>query len=254
MLRGYRLPILAAFGLLVVAAAPSDKQTPEQKGGQHQAPAKQTITQAPPPPAPPVALPIQGPEKDRGCEKGQDARDSDLCAQWKAADAASDAAKWSLVSVWVGVAGAALLLWTLWETRLTGRRGLRAYVVLKSGEVEKMAVGQPVLVRAYITNCGQTPAMKLQAYCGVRLRPPNHDFHLVLSPLDSGIDMGAGIDHEMQAFDEAPLTLEQLRQIEAGELCVYLAIVGRYVDIFGATHKIDILVANDRTRNLRPVR
>jgi hypothetical protein len=58
----------------------------------------------------------------------------------------------------------------------------------------------------------------------------------------------------MAASDEAPLTLEQLRQIEAGELCVYLAIVGRYVDIFGVTHKIDILVANDRTRNLRPVR
>jgi hypothetical protein len=45
------------------------------------------------------------PSPDQGCKRGQDDRKSDLCAQWKAADAAYDGAKWTWWQLWIGVAG-----------------------------------------------------------------------------------------------------------------------------------------------------
>jgi hypothetical protein len=42
---------------------------------------------------------------DKGCEQGKDRRDSDLCAQWKAADAATDAAQAAWWQFWLGTVG-----------------------------------------------------------------------------------------------------------------------------------------------------
>lgn len=59
---------------------------------------------------------------DTGCKKGDDIRSSDLCAQWKAADAAREAAFWAQksynVSFWgtLGVLGTLLL--ALWSNRI----------------------------------------------------------------------------------------------------------------------------------------
>jgi len=47
------------------------------------------------------------------CEKGQDKRYSDLCAQWKAADAAAEAAKWSYGQIWIGGVGLILGIITM---------------------------------------------------------------------------------------------------------------------------------------------
>jgi hypothetical protein len=47
--------------------------------------------------------------------KGHD--ESDLCAQWKAANAAQDGAFWTKWGFWVGVVGSALLLWQISLTR-----------------------------------------------------------------------------------------------------------------------------------------
>lgn len=44
-------------------------------------------------------------QSDRGCARGRDVRSSDLCAQWKAADAAADAARWSWWQMVVGILG-----------------------------------------------------------------------------------------------------------------------------------------------------
>lgn len=47
------------------------------------------------------------PSPDGGCKRGVDDRQSDLCAQWKAADAATDAARWTF---WTWVASLVGLL------------------------------------------------------------------------------------------------------------------------------------------------
>jgi hypothetical protein len=43
--------------------------------------------------------------KDQGCKQGQDDRQSDLCAQWKAADATNDAARSSATQTFIGWIG-----------------------------------------------------------------------------------------------------------------------------------------------------
>jgi hypothetical protein len=42
------------------------------------------------------------------CPQGQDDRNSDLCAQWKAADAAADSAYWTSGTFWIGIVGLVL--------------------------------------------------------------------------------------------------------------------------------------------------
>ncbi|MET0360737.1 MAG: hypothetical protein ABW048_03190, partial [Sphingobium sp.] len=52
----------------------------------------------------------QGPNfnDDLGCRPGSDDRRSDLCAQWKAADAAERSADWTRNTFWLGLAGTAI--------------------------------------------------------------------------------------------------------------------------------------------------
>ncbi len=45
------------------------------------------------------------PRIDRPCAQGEDDRYSDLCAQWKAADAAKESANWTRRAFWLGVLG-----------------------------------------------------------------------------------------------------------------------------------------------------
>ncbi|WP_346892923.1 hypothetical protein [uncultured Roseibium sp.] len=47
------------------------------------------------------------------CEPGENNRNSDLCAQWKAADAARDSARWARYTFWISVVGAAIGVLTL---------------------------------------------------------------------------------------------------------------------------------------------
>jgi len=54
---------------------------------------------------------------DRPCAPGIDARSSDLCAQWKAADAASMAALWAMIGTIVAALGTAGLYWQISLTR-----------------------------------------------------------------------------------------------------------------------------------------
>lgn len=60
------------------------------------------------------------------CEKGHDQRQSDLCAQWKAADAARDAAFWSMWSVFVGLLGVFGLVWNICQGRAALRKAREA--------------------------------------------------------------------------------------------------------------------------------
>lgn len=48
---------------------------------------------------------VASPSPDLGCRAGQDDRQSDLCAQWKAADAAQESARWTARSFWLALIG-----------------------------------------------------------------------------------------------------------------------------------------------------
>jgi hypothetical protein len=102
MPKGFRLVVIAVVGwlsLVAAGAAPNGKVA-IHKGGAHQTLSKKLegITPA-------VEKQDAIPSPDGGCERGKDDRKSDLCAQWKAADAAFDAAASGRQQVNIGIIG-----------------------------------------------------------------------------------------------------------------------------------------------------
>jgi len=90
MLRGYRGIVVAAFGLALIGASPKPEAQP-QAGDKLDRIA--------------AALErFQLPDKDAGCERGKDDRRSDLCAQWKSADAAYNTMWASIIGLVSGFA------------------------------------------------------------------------------------------------------------------------------------------------------
>lgn len=127
MPRGYRRYVIAAFGWLILAAAP----LPPNKGTEADKPKPAQTTQKP---APPITQPVKPKpvekvkpsEYERPCKPGQYNYNSDLCAQWTAAQGAAEAALWAKYQFWLGIVGTIALLWTLRLTRKATRAATRS--------------------------------------------------------------------------------------------------------------------------------
>jgi hypothetical protein len=114
--RYWRPIALSAVGWLTLAAGPqpSDKDQAE----------KQQSRPQPPNGVAPVAVTISGPVKvvqpevhASPCGPNQYQAKDDLCAQWKAADAASEAATWAMIGTIVAAIGTFGLYWQIRLTR-----------------------------------------------------------------------------------------------------------------------------------------
>ena len=141
---------------------------------------------------------IEAPQKKEPCVSGRYSSSDDLCAQWKAADAARDAANWTWWQLWLSALGVLGLGATLWfnfralrlaegasrETKDalaiaernadaatshvrvaedTAKRQLRAYLNIKRVKISDFD-NFPLRVDVQIVNHGQTPAYDLQHY------------------------------------------------------------------------------------------
>jgi len=112
------------------------------------------------------------------CSPGQEKRYSDLCAQWKAAYAAADSARWAAVSTWVsGVSGLLVLvaIGLAYQAnviaRQTAQKQLMAYIGVDSVGIHRItqldADAPNWRVRIVIKNFGQTPATILDVSMAV---------------------------------------------------------------------------------------
>jgi hypothetical protein len=163
MLKGYRRYILAALACLILSAqAPRPETQPKQAEVSNQVgKSAQTI---PPPPFEPVQ-PVQRRITERPCEPGQDNRQSELCAQWKAADAATDAAYWAWASFWLGLAGTVGLIATLYYTR---KAVLAAEEATKDADKAlEIAARNADAAAQQVTVAQSTARHQLRAYIGV---------------------------------------------------------------------------------------
>ncbi|TCM18155.1 hypothetical protein EDF56_105505 [Novosphingobium sp. PhB165] len=73
---------------------------------------------------------------DLGCAVATEDRRSDLCAQWKAADAAQASANWTLWTVWLGLFGLCIGFGTLIAAAIAAFWAKRAAEYTKAGAVE----------------------------------------------------------------------------------------------------------------------
>jgi hypothetical protein len=180
-------------------------------------------------------------DKDSGCEDRQDERGSDLCAQWKAADAARDAADYTFIAVLLSFIGTFLVAVTLLITVRTSRRELRAYVGLMDYSLTPMdlvnaATGK---VSIGIQNYGQTPAKAVTTvisygfvdWDGEMSKPGEWSYVGKKLPID--IAPGAPAGRTVSFREHGLAHVVELPTGESG-LCVEVAL--SYLDIFGDHH------------------
>lgn len=190
MPRGYRGIVVTLVGWLALSGqAPNPAAQPDQnKTEANQAQAAQPVA------ANAQAVePVQPSEYYRPCEQNGQDHNSDLCAQWKAADAARDAADWTKWGFWAGLAGVIGLLWTLYYTRgavvasaaaleharKVSRADLRPWLLHSGFEVVRFKNGRSpdgqiaygLLARMQLINTGKSPATNAKLFSDHRILP-----------------------------------------------------------------------------------
>jgi hypothetical protein len=101
MPRGCRFIILAIAGLILIGAAKPPKEAAKSEQGKEQRKISNTLED--------IAATLKDAQKPdqatKPCDPKKPNRNSDLCAQWKAADAATDAAQAAWWQFWLGAVG-----------------------------------------------------------------------------------------------------------------------------------------------------
>ena len=240
MLRGYRsigfaalvAAIILAFGLGLYVSGLWPDQQPAQNSVQSQQSSPQNNT--------PDASPLNSIQKDWGCPIGKEERQSDLCAQWKAADAASNAAKYALWTLIMTALGTGLLVWTLAETRSNSRRELRAYVRYEPIEKScKIVAGEPFLLPLNIVNYGHTPAIKSEFQHAVCIAQCDWQWSSDLTTSrrnNKHITIHKDNPSTVAIDSVVVLTADQVWAIKNGLCCIFARGTMFYADVFGGEH------------------
>jgi hypothetical protein len=277
MLRSEWSLVATLVGCLGLASlALWDSQIPKQSN----APEQQQAQNKSSPPNKPVfrspakfAEPVEPSEYYQPCGQPGSEGNSDLCAQWSAANAAREAAKWAWWQLWLSGFGVIGLVITLWfnfralgiaerseiETKDalaiaqknadaaenhvliaqdTAKRQLRAYVVVT--ELKRTEINGRQTVCIAIHNTGQTPAHNFVVGSSLRYGAPisvSDEIEPLLQSEESKGTIGPGhpvsMTHDMVDF----LRIEMLRPLRTKR--TELRIVGaiRYTDIFEDRHE-----------------
>lgn len=179
-------------------------------------------------------------EQDEGpCGQRKYGSNADLCAQWKAADAASDSARWAWLGALVGVGSLAGVLVALglafhsnWIARDTAKSQLRPYVHSKQVDWQlRSDRGQQYIdFKIRFVNSGQTPANDLQLFS-----------HIYLSkngPIEVNVELAIesqkqplGPSNEIFTSDQS-IDVDNLNAVWLGENRLFIAGVARYSDNF----------------------
>jgi hypothetical protein len=130
MVRSHRSIVFAIAGLILIGAAPNKNGINQP----NQPPSQNRITDQLKDVVAAIKESNKSPQPDNGCKAGQDDRSSDLCAQWKAADAAKEAAWWTFFAAITTAVGVVIGFLTLFAA------GFAAWYAKKAAnETEKGA-------------------------------------------------------------------------------------------------------------------
>ncbi|MEO6040824.1 MAG: hypothetical protein ABIP41_02890 [Croceibacterium sp.] len=242
MLRGYRSIVVALVGLVLAAHHPHAEAQPQQRAPQERsASALEHIATS-------YDQQAKGAESSpvsRKCERGDDQRDSDLCAQWKAADAAANSAWWAGFSGWFSglsflgvIAAIGLAFHSNWIARDTAKRELRAYVSINGVEIGPANGANPhkLQATANFKNTGQTPAIDLEASLWIAVAAGSflEQMPVVEHPIEgspSKTVLGAGLEQQISHITE--ITGHTSGETLTGDFTILVHGVIKYRDIFG---------------------
>lgn len=157
----YRSIFAALFGLALVGASEPPKSASQSDSGDKPGEIAKTLQE--------IAATIKDAQKTdqtaQPCPKNQDNRNSDLCAQWKAADAAKDGAYWGWWQVLLGSGGVVIGLFTLAAAATAAIYAKKAAIETEKGA--DAALGAVAQTMAANEIAEASAHRQLRAYIGV---------------------------------------------------------------------------------------
>ena len=235
MLRGYRLLVIA-LGLALAAHHPNAEAQPKQPDTQERSTrALEGIASR----YDEQTRRSESSHETEQCQQGDDKRNSDLCAQWKAADAAADSAWWAAVGGFAGAISTLLVLIALWFAfrsnwiaRDTAKRQLRAYCGVLSFEGQGIGLNDEPHFVLTIVNTGQTPAKRLKIDTTCWLAPMDQIAYSIDVAQYAEVTVGSGKTINSRTTLGYKLTQQHIDNLTAGTVVIYVGVYGEYVDIF----------------------
>lgn len=184
---------------------------------------------------------------EAACDPGKDQRESDLCAQWKAADSAADSASFTKWGVWISSLSTVFVLAALYLTlranqiaRDTAKQQLRAYVSHVKYEMKNHPDSRGNLsyhdITAIWLNCGQTPAFEVRSWINYSLRPDAlpDDFNFPPPKDVAGFGtLALGPGRECNCLSPL-ITHQELLDVSTGALKLFVWSQVDYLDAFKA--------------------
>jgi hypothetical protein len=187
-------------------------------------------------------------EEEAKCGSEKYGSNTDLCAQWKAADAASDSAWWAWASGIVGIgsllgviAALCIALHSNWIARDTAKRQLRAYLTLGDCSVAVPQQEHFFDAKIFVTNSGQTPARNVIWHTTLEFRRPDDATPFVLRQLDtppSKSIVGPDGSTHTHVRSRIPLSKRITDEIHAGTAIAWIFGTITYDDVFGERHSL----------------
>lgn len=267
MPRGYR-SIIAALGLAIITAAfglgfyaASLDYTDEQRHQPYRYAADKPIEVDAA-----ASVPTQSFEYRSPCDNPKGREESDLCAQWRAAEAAQESALWTRLGFFLGIAGTIGLFWTLYYTREavkdTGdatvamresnaitrdfsKRQIRAYVSLDLADISlKLIVGEPYSINVVAINNGSTPATNVSFSNSLGAAPPDWQWD---DEIAARSDTYLTVLHSQVPSNYAmatkfPITEDFIEAITEGHIIIHGRATCYYEDVFGDQHLTQIVI------------
>ncbi|WP_230292442.1 hypothetical protein [Croceicoccus sp. Ery5] len=181
-------------------------------------------------------------DENPACDPGEDNRNSDLCAQWKAADSAREAASYAWAGLLVGIVGTAMLIWTFLEQRRTSRAQLRAYIAVDAVTLYLNPETGEAVADLQINNTGQTPAFHTVWAGNIRIADDGQiERDLAVTSREQAQGIGRptetavsnGRPANATIYSNEPLTQEQIDAGVRGEKALYVFGYVWYEDAFG---------------------
>lgn len=246
MSRGYRLLIVALAGLILAGANHSDPESRVQESDSQAEVAERLRDIAPT--YHQQAERTEIPDKQvEPCNPGDDRRYSDLCAQWKAADAAADSAWWAWAAGIAGVISTVGVILALgigwhsnWIARDTAKRQLRAYLEVDECQLGLYPDDGEIILQISLKNCGQTPAYKLRVMAESFAAPYPLEEEREFLPIDHSdwsVSVGPGmtIGSAKRIFtNDVELAVQEAK---ARRTAFYIQGVCEYTDAFSAARQ-----------------
>lgn len=175
------------------------------------------------------------------CRPGDDRRYSELCAQWKAADAATHSAWWAWASGVAGIGSLVGVLFALrlafhanWIARDTANRQLRAYIGVDESWIEWDKTTGEFILGVRLKNSGQTPAYNVrvmgEGFAGSYPLKDERPFAPIVEGYESPVNPGADVCCLKQISTTGyDLTMQLVR---IGDIGLYIQGICTYEDAF----------------------